>query len=211
MPLPQERFQTIYKQSFMSISNFAIHAESRKDFPCATAGSARRTGLLSTSARTALRTGRRNNRPFRVPARLGQSLADRDQTLVPHHEKKLDPNIRTEGPHVSFDFPGSLALHWPSSDKEKTPDPNAGSRAHHIHRSLGAAWPHPGFILETGKNSIPATRALSVLQRYRFCGIVNVNVLPFPSSLSTQIVPPCSSTNRFVNARPSPVPSYRRA
>src|SRR5262245_50968883 len=38
-------------------------------------------------------------------------------------------------------------------------------------------------------------------------GSVNTNVLPSPSSLSTQIRPPCSSTKRFERARPSPVPS----
>ena len=41
-------------------------------------------------------------------------------------------------------------------------------------------------------------------------GIVNRNVLPFPSSLSTQILPPCISTNRLAIARPSPVPSTSR-
>src|SRR4029079_3166080 len=38
-------------------------------------------------------------------------------------------------------------------------------------------------------------------------GSVNVNVEPLPGSLSTPIVPPCSSTKRRVSARPSPVPS----
>ena len=38
-------------------------------------------------------------------------------------------------------------------------------------------------------------------------GSVNTNVLPLPSSLSTQIRPPWSSTSRFESARPSPVPS----
>ena len=32
-------------------------------------------------------------------------------------------------------------------------------------------------------------------------------MLPLPSSLSTQIRPPCSSTSRFESASPSPVPS----
>ena len=38
-------------------------------------------------------------------------------------------------------------------------------------------------------------------------GRVNTNVLPLPSSLSTQIRPPCSSTRRFDSASPRPVPS----
>src|SRR5439155_25393833 len=38
-------------------------------------------------------------------------------------------------------------------------------------------------------------------------GSVNTNVLPFPSSLSTQMRPPCSSTSCFERARPRPVPS----
>ena len=38
-------------------------------------------------------------------------------------------------------------------------------------------------------------------------GSVNTNVLPWPSSLSTQIRPPCSSTSRFESASPRPVPS----
>ena len=38
-------------------------------------------------------------------------------------------------------------------------------------------------------------------------GSVNTKVLPLPSSLSTQIRPPCSSTSRFESARPRPVPS----
>ena len=41
----------------------------------------------------------------------------------------------------------------------------------------------------------------------RLAGSVNTNVLPLPSSLSTQIRPPCSSTSRFDSARPRPVPS----
>src|SRR5439155_18774700 len=42
-------------------------------------------------------------------------------------------------------------------------------------------------------------------------GSVNVKVLPLPGSLSTQIRPPCSSTKRFANDRPSPVPSRERS
>src|SRR5207249_10072391 len=38
-------------------------------------------------------------------------------------------------------------------------------------------------------------------------GSVNQNVLPLPSSLSTPMVPPCSSTSRLESASPSPVPS----
>src|SRR5579883_2492430 len=38
-------------------------------------------------------------------------------------------------------------------------------------------------------------------------GIVNVNRLPLPGSLTTEMVPPCSSTSLFVIARPNPVPS----
>ena len=38
-------------------------------------------------------------------------------------------------------------------------------------------------------------------------GSVNVNVLPLPTSLSTQIRPPCISTNLRVSVKPSPVPS----
>ena len=38
-------------------------------------------------------------------------------------------------------------------------------------------------------------------------GRVNVNVLPRPGSLSSQIRPPCSSTSRLDSAKPRPVPS----
>src|SRR6266542_2726447 len=38
-------------------------------------------------------------------------------------------------------------------------------------------------------------------------GSANVNVLPLPSSLSTQMRPPWSSISLFESARPSPVPS----
>src|SRR5262249_4597176 len=43
--------------------------------------------------------------------------------------------------------------------------------------------------------------------RYDLAGSVNTNVLPSPSSLSTQIRPPCSSTSFFESASPRPVPS----
>src|SRR5438105_15718064 len=39
---------------------------------------------------------------------------------------------------------------------------------------------------------------------------VNQKVLPLPSSESTPMVPPCSSTRRLESATPRPVPSYRR-
>ena len=38
-------------------------------------------------------------------------------------------------------------------------------------------------------------------------GSVKVNVEPLPASLSTQIFPPCSSTNFLAKVNPSPVPS----
>src|SRR6185436_20682998 len=38
-------------------------------------------------------------------------------------------------------------------------------------------------------------------------GSVNTKVLPFPTSLSTQMRPPWSSTSRFDSASPRPVPS----
>jgi len=38
-------------------------------------------------------------------------------------------------------------------------------------------------------------------------GSVNVNLLPLPTSLSTQILPPCSSTNFLASVNPRPVPS----
>jgi hypothetical protein len=37
-------------------------------------------------------------------------------------------------------------------------------------------------------------------------GSVKTNVLPFPSSLSTQMRPPCSSTNRFDEREAQPGP-----
>ena len=40
--------------------------------------------------------------------------------------------------------------------------------------------------------------------------IVKWNVLPLPTSLSTQIRPPISSTSRVEMASPRPVPPYRR-
>jgi hypothetical protein len=47
----------------------------------------------------------------------------------------------------------------------------------------------------------PRTYAAAVI------GSVKVNVEPLPASLSTQIFPPCSSTNFFASVKPSPVPS----
>jgi hypothetical protein len=38
-------------------------------------------------------------------------------------------------------------------------------------------------------------------------GKVKLKVEPLPTSLSTQIFPPCSSTNFFAKVNPSPVPS----
>ena len=40
-----------------------------------------------------------------------------------------------------------------------------------------------------------------------FFGMVNVNVEPLPGSLSSQMRPPCNSTNLRVSASPRPVPS----
>src|SRR2546422_8661643 len=45
---------------------------------------------------------------------------------------------------------------------------------------------------------------------HRACGKVNQKVLPFPTSLSTPMAPPCSSIRRRESASPSPVPSYLR-
>jgi hypothetical protein len=42
---------------------------------------------------------------------------------------------------------------------------------------------------------------------YQWIGNVNIKRLPFPTSLSTQILPPCSSTNFLAKVKPSPVPS----
>jgi hypothetical protein len=42
-------------------------------------------------------------------------------------------------------------------------------------------------------------------------GIANVNVVPFPTSLSIQIRPPWSSMNRFASVSPRPVPSRDRS
>ena len=41
---------------------------------------------------------------------------------------------------------------------------------------------------------------------YPAFGSVNVNVLPFPTSLSTRIFPPINSTSSFVIGSPNPVP-----
>src|SRR6266571_4870786 len=41
-------------------------------------------------------------------------------------------------------------------------------------------------------------------------GTVKKNREPLPSSLSTPMRPPCSSTSRFVMLSPSPVPPYSR-
>jgi hypothetical protein len=38
-------------------------------------------------------------------------------------------------------------------------------------------------------------------------GKLKLKVEPLPTSLSTQIFPPCSSTNFLANVNPSPVPS----
>ena len=44
-------------------------------------------------------------------------------------------------------------------------------------------------------------------EAHRCSGIVKVKVDPLPGSLSSQILPPCSSTNFLVRASPRPVPS----
>src|SRR4029453_15637202 len=49
------------------------------------------------------------------------------------------------------------------------------------------------------------------LAAHRRFGIENVNVDPGPTSLFTQIAPPCNSTNLLASARPRPVPSCFRA
>src|SRR6185369_859109 len=53
------------------------------------------------------------------------------------------------------------------------------------------------------------SRAVSPPARTRI-GRVKWNVLPRPTSLSTQMRPPCKVTSRFEIARPRPVPPYRR-
>ena len=50
--------------------------------------------------------------------------------------------------------------------------------------------------------------ASALVPDYR--GRVKLNVLPVPSSLSTQTVPPSNSTSFLTKARPSPVPAYSR-
>src|SRR5262249_31960789 len=48
---------------------------------------------------------------------------------------------------------------------------------------------------------------LRIFHLFYLIGRVKVNVEPLPASLSTQIFPPCNSTNFRVKLNPSPVPS----
>src|SRR5207302_4699254 len=57
--------------------------------------------------------------------------------------------------------------------------------------------------------AVRLSRAVSLPARTRM-GSVKWNVLPFPTSLSTQIRPPCRVMRRLEIASPSPVPPYRR-
>ena len=51
---------------------------------------------------------------------------------------------------------------------------------------------------------------IRVIRPYCSIGILNQNTLPFPTSLSTPISPPCISTIRFDILNPNPVPSTFR-
>ena len=63
----------------------------------------------------------------------------------------------------------------------------------------------------SGRSSATSEAVLSAVTTVRpAMGTVNQNVLPAPTSLSTQISPPKSSTIRLDRVRPRPVPSLRR-
>src|SRR5204863_529293 len=70
---------------------------------------------------------------------------------------------------------------------------------------------HVLLVVLDDQDEIPIAHALTLSGAGVRSGKVKVNVLPRPIALSTQIRPPCSSTNRFASARPRPVPSRERS
>jgi hypothetical protein len=68
---------------------------------------------------------------------------------------------------------------------------------------------HPNFRISASafSSQYVMPRSPDITRSQGRIGIVNVNVEPASTWLSTQILPPCSSMNFRDRARPSPVPS----
>src|SRR6476619_2986868 len=66
--------------------------------------------------------------------------------------------------------------------------------------------PHEGLIVDQ-QDGHPLHDTLSTNDRSLDNGRHKVNVVPFPTSLSTRILPPCRSAMRRLTESPSPVPS----
>lgn len=70
-----------------------------------------------------------------------------------------------------------------------------------LHRYVGR-----DYRLTTGCDIGVSERLIYCVDENPLRGRENWNLLPMPSSLSTRMVPPCSSTKRWVMANPKPVP-----
>src|SRR3989441_955524 len=108
---------------------------------------------------------------------------------------------------------GLLRVAREIADPAERRDPRGARRAPTDHGDARGGGPQPGrgaqepapiHRIETGAGAAaPTLEGVS--------GSENEKVLPRPTTLSTQMRPPCSSTRRFASASPSPVPSLPRA
>src|SRR5215467_4496089 len=100
--------------------------------------------------------------------------------------------------------PGATGWRKDSEGNDRPPPPSLPPRP----LALRGGGTRDAGHSQRGAPRRPARRA-----RLRLHGIGNVNlkVAPRPTALSTQIRPPCSSTNFLASVRPSPVPSRFRS
>jgi hypothetical protein len=73
-----------------------------------------------------------------------------------------------------------------------------------------ARWRDEHFIASKLSSIKPVESSVFQLGGDDLSGKVNLNVEPLPTSLSTQIFPPCSPTNFLAKVNPSPVPYCER-
>jgi len=84
--------------------------------------------------------------------------------------------------------------------------PNAIHRSAKRQRCLGAVMLHKPAAAHA-RVSMPSSGSWPCAPGPTLIGTVKLNVEPLPSSLSTQILPPCISTNFRASVSPRPVPS----
>ncbi len=106
----------------------------------------------------------------------------------------------------------------PSRGRRRQPPPPAGRRRSASPRTRRRARPAASAApparrrcaRPAGCVSTAPARPASLRQMRAAEGERNVNAVPFPTSLSTAILPPCSFTNSWTSASPMPLPSWLR-